>query len=385
MSHPVSTLAALLRTGRDDITVRWLERIASRVALKKHLVFPSETLIDEVPLLIEGIAQHLEEEADEISTMTPVMMKARELGRLRFHQAINARQLLWEFELLGAIMLEYLDEKTTGLDQLPGTFVRRLHRALATVQRNTIEEYLALAEAHTSEREERLRSFSRALSHELRNEVGAVLGAARMLREKFVITDENERETFIAMVINNAEQMERLVANLLQLSAVDNDTRRHRHVLLRHSVEEVIRRLRHFADAKGIRIDVADDLPAIEVNSAVVDLALTNLVANAVKYSNPAQTEKKVRVQALVSSPAVVTIEVVDNGLGVSEEDRPFLFERFYRSPTHSGVEGSGLGLSIVRESVERIGGRVWADFPDTGETVFAFTVPARRAADLSG
>jgi signal transduction histidine kinase len=115
-----------------------------------------------------------------------------------------------------------------------------------------------------------------------------------------------------------------------------------------------------------------------------VDLALTNLVANGIKYADPKCTDRRVRVRAAVdpAQPDQVVVEVLDNGRGVPEADRPQLFERFFRSDATSDVDGTGLGLSLVREAVERNGGRIWAEFTEGGETLFAFTVPARRAED---
>ena len=75
-----------------------------------------------------------------------------------------------------------------------------------------------------------------------------------------------------------------------------------------------------------------------------------------------------------------------DNGLGVPPDARASLFERFFRAhaDTVTGTEGSGLGLNIVRETVTSLGGRAWAEFPESGETVFAFCLPSRRAEDAA-
>ena len=79
-------------------------------------------------------------------------------------------------------------------------------------------------------------------------------------------------------------------------------------------------------------------------------------------------------------------VRVCDNGLGVPESARSRLFDQFYRAhgETAKTVEGTGLGLSIVRETVDAMGGRAWAEFPESGETVFAFSLPSRRAEDAA-
>jgi signal transduction histidine kinase len=384
VNHPVADLAGRLRDGRDTIVLRWLERITARIGLDRDIVFPSETLIDDIPLIVEGIARHLESDTDDVSTLSEVVAKARELGRLRFEQAVSARQILWEYEMLGSLILRYVEETVDGAP-LPVSFIRRFHTALSVVQRHTAEEYHLLAEQQSAARESRLRSFNQALSHEVRSSVGAVLGAARMLEEPFVLEDTEQRSAFLRMIVDNAESMERVLTNLLQIAVVESDVRRNRHVLLEHAVEEVLRRLRGFAASHEVVLGTEGELPRLEVTAPVVDLVLTNLIANAVKYHHPARPQRWVRVSATVAEGSdLITVEVTDNGTGVPEEERPLLFERFFRSSAHAGIDGTGLGLSLVRDALERFGGRAWADFPETGETIFAFTLPARRVCDAT-
>jgi signal transduction histidine kinase len=381
----VRSLAAALRAGQDEVTRRWLERIAARVALDRQFLFPSEDLLDEVPLLIHGIAEHVAENTD-IMVDAPVAAKARELGRMRFTQGFAAHQILWEYELLGALILQYLEDvDPLAPADLPGDFVRALLHALMVIQRATMEEYLAHANAQVREREERLRGFSRALSHELRNDISAVLSAGRMLQERFVIEDEALRQRFIAMTLNNGERIEQLLSNLLELARIDMDSRRNRYVLVGHAAAEAARQLRSFADRQNVRIEIDPALPPIEVNAAALDLALTNLIGNAIKYHRTDATDRWVRVQSAPSAhPHELTLEISDNGRGIPEEDRPQLFERLFRSASTSDVEGTGIGLSLVRDAIERAGGRIWADFPESGETIFALTLPARRADDVA-
>jgi signal transduction histidine kinase len=80
--------------------------------------------------------------------------------------------------------------------------------------------------------------------------------------------------------------------------------------------------------------------------------------------------------------PSEVVVEVRDNGVGVRPADRQKIFERFYRATaTADGVEGSGIGLTIVQDVVASIGGRVWAEFPDSGGSIFAIALPMGSAS----
>jgi signal transduction histidine kinase len=133
---------------------------------------------------------------------------------------------------------------------------------------------------------------------------------------------------------------------------------------------------------------MAPDLPAVDVSAAAFELCLSNLIANAIKYSDPAKDKRWVEIRARVTSPGEgvdpqTVVEVRDNGLGVPEAKRSRLFERFYRAheDTRGDIDGTGLGLSIVRETAASMGGRTWAEFMDDG-TSFFFSIPSRRKSD---
>jgi signal transduction histidine kinase len=166
------------------------------------------------------------------------------------------------------------------------------------------------------------------------------------------------------------------------------DARQSRHVELPQAATEVARQLREAARARGVEIRMAPDLPAVDVSAAAFELCLSNLIANAIKYSDPAKDKRWVEIRARVTSPGEgvdpqTVVEVRDNGLGVPEEKRSRLFERFYRAheDTRGDIDGTGLGLSIVRETAASMGGKAWAEFLDDG-TVFSFSIPTRRKSD---
>lgn len=387
-------LAERLRAAREALVGRWLERIQARVDLDPNLIFPSEELLDHVPLLIEGIAGYVEDPAEEVSAHTPLIAKAMELGAMRHEQRFEVYQILKEYEILGAILFHFLatvvdeiDEPCTRGELL--TCAHRLFRSIAVIQEVTTVEYMRLARAEIGEREERLRGFNRALSHEVRNRLGALRGAIQMLGEDFVLASDARRAQFHAMAVDNAQGIERTMANLIELSRTDAEARHHRNVLLPEAAFEVVRELRHFAEARQVRVRIAEDLPRIEVPASAVELALTNYVSNAVKYHDPDREDRWAEVRGWEQqNPETglreVVVAVADNGLGVPPEARSCLFGRFFRAhaDTAAHVEGTGLGLSLVREAIESVGGRVWADLERAEETVFAFALPSRRAGD---
>jgi signal transduction histidine kinase len=129
-------------------------------------------------------------------------------------------------------------------------------------------------------------------------------------------------------------------------------------------------------------------LPAIEVNAAAVELSLSNLLSNAIKYADRSKSERWVAVDAKVEDEVRgvnrLTVRVRDNGIGVPSEGRMHLYERFFRAhaTTNPDIEGTGLGLSLVRDTIKALGGETWAEFAPEGGSVFAFSLPCRRGED---
>lgn len=385
-----SALAAHMRDAREELSRRWLDRIAARVDLPPNQVFPTAELLDHVPLLMDHIADYLEDPSEEISAEAPVIGKALELGELRHAQGFDAHQILKEYELLGGVLFAFL---VRNVDEIPEPCSRaellacahRLFRAVWVIQQYSTSQYLRLAAEQVREREERLRSFNRMVTHELKNRISSVLGAGQLLEDPDISADPARRARFARMVTQNADAMQEVLQNLLELSKMDVDARRQHNVPLPRAAAEVVRQLREMAHSAGVRVQV-DELPEVEVNASAVELCLTNYVSNAIKYADRSRRDRWVRVRARTEAcegGCELVIAVEDNGLGVPPEARGQLFSRFFRAHgTVTGVEGTGLGLSIVRDTVEGLGGRAWAEFEGVEGSRFLMSLPCRRSAD---
>jgi signal transduction histidine kinase len=386
-----SNLAAALRESRNHLTGRWLERLAARVDLELNRVFPTDDLLDHMPLLIGGIADDLEDAGSPIRADSEVVHRAMELGAMRHRQGFDEYEVLKEFEILGGILFTFLTEHTRAeATRYPPDEVfactSRVFRALSVVQQAAVAHYVRLMKARVSEREERLRGFNRALTHEFRNRIGAAMGASQIL--DLPSLDDADRTRLTSVISANMQSMQIVLDNLLELTALEFESRQQRHVRLPEAVRESVRQLRDMAMSRGVAIQVVDDMPEVEVPAAAVELSLTNLISNAIKYADGAAAQRWVRLSCRIGvsdagEPCEVTIDVSDNGIGVPPEQRERLFERLFRAANaeSSGVEGTGLGLSIVRETIEALGGRVSASFTDSGSS-FSFSLPCRRLND---
>jgi signal transduction histidine kinase len=383
-------LATRMRESKDELTQRWLDRISARVTMDPNQIFPTEAILDHVPLLIAGIADYIEHPEKTLMADVPVVAKAMELGALRFAQGFDEYELLKEYEIFGGILFAFLSRIADEIDEpcSRGELLACAHRlflAITMIEQATITHYLSLLREELSEREQRLRGFNRAMTHEMKNLVGIIGGAAEVLELEEISADQQHK--MVSIIMRNTETMRGTIENLVELARLRNDPRQQRHVQLPAAVAEVTRQLREAARAEEVEIKINGELPQVEVNAAAVELCLSNLIANAIKYSDKGKPQRWVEISSEECNEdekgCEMIIKVRDNGLGVPEDARARLFERFYRAheQIHTNIGGTGLGLSIVRETVTTLGGRAWAEFPEEG-AVFAFSIPARRIGD---
>jgi signal transduction histidine kinase len=315
-----------------------------------------------------------------------------ELGALRHAQGFDAYEILKEHELLANILYNVMREELALVgDAKPDEVAycwQRVAEVLEHIRQSTMNHFLRKSAEQVRLREERLRRFNRMVSHELKNRVGAIRGASTLLGEPWL--EEGQRERFLRIIAQNGEGLQRVLENLTALSRLEGESRRQRNVLLPQAAAEVVRQLRDAAKLSGVEVRVDVDIPAVEVDAAAVELCLANYVSNAIKYADPKKAERFVEVTGELIVPTAtregeLIVRVRDNGIGVPAKAREHLFEQFFRAHTDSvHAEGTGLGLNIVQETVASLGGRTWAEFPEEGGSVFAFSLPSRRVEDAA-
>ena len=393
---PLAThLANVLRAARTDVVRRWLDRIVARVTVNPTRVFPTESLLDHVPLLVDGIADFLESDAGALGGKDAVEGKAMELGALRHEQGFDAYEILKEHEILGAIIFTTMEDALASISPADATLQevaqcwQRVAEAVDHIRQATMMHFLRMSAEQVRTREERLRRFNRMVSHELKNRIGAIRGASALLAEPWL--EPGQSAQFNRIVAQNGEALQKVLENLTAISRLDGEARQQRNVLLPQAAREIARQLRDSAKLNEVRVEIDDNMPAVEVDAASVELALTNYVSNAIKYADKQKADRWVVVSAELTAttterPGELVVHVTDNGLGVPEAARGKLFEQFYRAHagTITGVEGTGLGLSIVKDTIEALGGRVWTEFPAHGGSVFSFCLPSRREEDAA-
>ena len=214
------------------------------------------------------------------------------------------------------------------------------------------------------------------VSHELLTPLTAIQGMSEVLAQ-FDVPDERRREMHLA-INDEAKRLAHMIGEYLDIAKLESGRRALRlaPVAATSLIQRVVLLLEPLAAQRNIRI-VRDLLPTLPVIMADTDLlaqALTNLIANAIKYS-PADTEIVITARA---APNVLLICVKDQGCGIPADVLPHVFEKFYRVPRleDADVPGTGLGLTLVREIVELHGGHVTAESQLGAGSSFSISLP---------
>ncbi|MDP9026206.1 MAG: response regulator [Actinomycetota bacterium] len=221
--------------------------------------------------------------------------------------------------------------------------------------------------------------FVSLVSHELRTPLTSVKGYVDLLLDGDAGELTEDQQDLLRVVQSNADRLVALINDLLDVSRIESGTMQLRRttVDLRALVDAVVRSLRPALEAKNQQLDVAfpSPFPSVSVDPDRLTQVLTNLVSNAHKYTPDGGTIA-VRVRF---SGAVLTLEVSDNGIGISPEDRGRLFSRFFRSadPAAHAVGGTGLGLVITRSLVELHGGTIDVTSTHGIGSTFTVTLPS--------
>ena len=283
----------------------------------------------------------------------------------------------------------------------------------------TIEDLTELRRLETVRRD-----FVAHVSHELRTPLAAV----KLLAETLVNAldrDPQAARGFATRISAEADHLAQLVAELLELSRIESGkiTLQTEPTDIAALIEVVVERMRPLSEERGVALalDLPEALPDALCDGERVGEALINLIHNGLKYTNPGGQvtvsagviEDDAPLAAQTPAPPaarttprhMLVIRVADNGVGISDDDLPRVFERFFKadrartrqlaaqadpqaraqadqqvSSQAQAAAGTGLGLAIARHLVELHGGRIWAESRLGRGSVFSFTLPLAQA-----
>jgi two-component system, OmpR family, sensor histidine kinase KdpD len=251
--------------------------------------------------------------------------------------------------------------------------------ALAIERVRLVED---LERARRAAEADRLRSaLLTSISHDLKTPLAAVLGAAGTLRDLSNALSDGEKADLLATVIDEAERLNRFIANLLDMTKLESGA-----VVpntARHDVGEIVgsalRRGGKILSRHTVDLELAAGLPMLDVDAVLLEQVLFNILDNAAKYSSPGTS---IRIQSWRDGESVY-LRIVDEGDGIPSGDLERIFDKFYRAQKGDQVRaGTGLGLAISRGFVEAMHGTITAENRmDRPGAVFTIRLPIPTGA----
>jgi signal transduction histidine kinase len=371
------------------LAARWFARLRDLLPVDADEVFPSDRLLDHIPSLIVDISEYVKApEEQAIAANTMVMAKARELGALRHEQRASLHQVLREYQLLGAILLRFIQDESIRLMLTPAPaecmiVVSRVHQTVEMLLQETVETFVGLYTRTITEQTERLKQFTRMATHEWRQPLAPIMSAVALLR--MPLTPAQHEQT-VAMIARNANSLADMTLKLERLARLDGETDNAsmQQVSISTVAHEAARQLREMADARGVVLRIADDMPALTVDVGRLELAFVNLLSNAIKYADEHKAQRFVEIAARQIDDGRCEVSIRDNGIGIPADRVGGIFRRFARAhadqPALEAISGVGLGLAIVDDCVESIQGTIRVVSEVGVGTEFILTLPCGLA-----
>jgi signal transduction histidine kinase len=274
-------------------------------------------------------------------------------------------------EVIGALAAAYTNPRATSVDNLAllEAFADRAApvavRARAYQQKRESAEKLALLDRQKGE-------FLALVSHELRTPLTAVKGFVDTVLEHWQTLPDPRRRDLLDRASSNADELNRLVGQLLDFARLDAADVRMQRQRIDVSVE-VANALEDLAAALAehpVEIEIPDGAMVVADRKAFADV-LTNLLTNAAKFS-PDGTPIRVRAEG---DGADLVVSITDHGVGIPLDEQARVFDRFYQSPSNlPSQHGTGIGLTIAKQFAEMQGGRISVESePGLGSTFFVW------------
>jgi len=253
------------------------------------------------------------------------------------------------------------------------TFDAFSHQAALAVERAVLAEQARQTELLQATEKLQTALLS-SISHDLRTPLVSITGALSSLREESLQLDQEDRDSLLETAFGEAERLNRLVGNLLNMTRLEANAI---HLRLEPcDIQDVIGaaldQLEERLGNRPVVVRIPEGLPLVSIDSALFGQALFNVIENAVKYSSE---ENQIDID-VVQIDKDISINVSDRGIGIPEEDLEKVFEKFYRVSRPESVNGTGLGLAICKGIIEAHGGTIKAKNRPGGGTVITITLP---------
>ncbi len=273
-------------------------------------------------------------------------------------------------------------EQTAQLDSVTGRFLRVIVVPITAGKSSSalilFQDLTELRSLQTMRRE-----LVGNISHELRTPIAGIKAMVETLKDS-AINDKEATMDFLARIDNEVDRLTQMVSELTELSRIETGRAELRMAAtdLNLLIEEVVAQMNPLAEKQQVTIstDLDKDIPMVGADKERIRQTIINLVHNAVKFNHPGG---RVAVSTRADGESV-TVNVSDTGIGISKEDLPYVFERFYKADKARTKGGSGLGLAIAKHTIQAHGGNIWAQSEEGKGSTFSFSLPLKANPDAS-
>ena len=288
--------------------------------------------------------------------------------------------LFLEQEVIGAIVVQDYHDPHAYNTESREILEFVSNQVSLAIQRQRIFEDLVKAKEKAQESDRLKTAFLANMSHEIRTPMNGIMGFAELLRNP-KLSDERQHR-YIGIIMESGERMLNVINDIVDISRIeagliDVD-------IAWSNINEQLEYVYNFfepeAEAMGLQLELSEKLPdsraRIQTDREKLFAVLTNLVKNAIKFTPKGRIEFGCREQG-----PLVEFFVRDTGIGIPEDRRQAIFDRFVQADIEDkqAMQGSGLGLAISKAYVEMLGGQLWVDSEPGRGSAFYFTIPGHQ------
>jgi two-component system sensor histidine kinase KdpD len=368
--------------GRDLTAAIGLEAVAKTIIAHISQVFSREVAIflpDGKELKLYMASQGLQVAKNELAVATWVFEHGEPAGRGT--DTLPDATMHYQPLKTNRGVIGILGYKPAGSSASLRPEQRRILEAFNYQVALAIEGAQVLEQARQAELLEATEKLQTALlnsiSHDLRTPLVSITGALSSLEETGPALDEEVKKSLIETAREEAERLNRLVGNLLDITRLEAGALQlHRQVCdIQELVGSALDQVGNPLKNRQVNVQIPSKVPLVSLDFVLFSRVLVNIIDNALKYSPP---DKPIDIQVQVNKHDL-EISIADRGEGIPSEDLQRIFDKFYRVQRPDNVSGTGLGLSICKGIVEAHGGSIHAENRRGGGTIFTINVPLER------
>ncbi len=229
--------------------------------------------------------------------------------------------------------------------------------------------------------------FISLASHQLRTPLTAINTYSHMLAEEYAGKLTTTQKSFISIILSATERMNNLINNLLNVTRVETGTIavESRSMRLDTLVDEIYAEFLPAASIRRIKMEIINDLKKQTITSdrSLIKEVVSNLISNSIKYTKAKDT---ICIR-LKERPFDIVISIKDNGYGIPEHSKKYIFSKFYRASNIivKDVGGTGLGLYLAKIITDNLGGDIWFNSAENAGTTFYLAIPKKSVASKPG